>query len=77
MISMKFIRALLRFVLLMEMRVYDRWGALVFEQSPSQEVWDGRSKGVLLSQGVYVVSAKVTYIDGRVELLQGAVSLLR
>lgn len=60
-----------------EVRVYDRWGALVFEQSPDNEAWDGRCREQALPQGVYVVQAKVIYIDGREEVLKESVTLVR
>lgn len=36
------------------MKVYSRWGNLVFESSPDELVWDGKNEnGDLLSEGVY------------------------
>ncbi len=60
-----------------ELRIFNRWGALVFEQSSTQEAWDGRYKGKLLPPDVYIVSANVRYIDGRTEVLKGEVTLMR
>ncbi|MEM9848566.1 MAG: gliding motility-associated C-terminal domain-containing protein [Bacteroidota bacterium] len=34
-------------------RVYDRWGAMVFESTDSSIFWDGRARGKLLAEGIY------------------------
>lgn len=64
------------------MRVFDRWGDLVFERrafapNAPAEGWDGRYRGQLLNPGVYVWYAEVEYFDGVVELLRGDVTLFR
>jgi gliding motility-associated-like protein len=46
-------------------RIYDRWGTLVFEHNNFQVgdksgSWDGRYKGVLVSQGLYVYFAELS-----------------
>ncbi|MEL6866831.1 MAG: gliding motility-associated C-terminal domain-containing protein, partial [Bacteroidota bacterium] len=63
-------------------RIYDRWGALVFEQLNAQpnadnEGWDGRLKGELLRPGVFVYYAEIEFTDGLVELYKGDVTLMR
>ncbi len=62
-------------------RVFNRWGALVHEEGkvrPDQlEGWDGRYKGQRPNPGVYVYFVELTYIDGRVEVIKGDVTLLR
>jgi hypothetical protein len=64
------------------MRVFDRWGNLVFERrafapNAPAEGWDGRYRGQLLNPGVYVWYAEVEYFDGVVERLRGDVTLIR
>jgi gliding motility-associated-like protein len=64
------------------MRVYDRWGGLVFEgigRLPNLplEGWDGKVGGEVLNPGVFAWVAEVEYTDGLRETLFGDVSLVR
>ncbi|MFT4665503.1 MAG: hypothetical protein ACI8YQ_004287 [Polaribacter sp.] len=64
------------------LRVFNRWGALVFENidfhlDDEAHGWDGYFKGVKLNPGVLVYLAEVEWIDGRVELLKGDVTLMK
>ncbi len=63
-----------------DLRLYDRWGNLVYEQrnlapnAPSG--WDGRYKGRRLPPGVLVWACTVHTIDGREIPMSGDVTLL-
>jgi hypothetical protein len=66
------------------MRVYDRWGELLFQRekfSPNvdnlSEGWDGRYNGDFVNPGVYVYLAEVKFLDGRVLLYRGDVTVVR
>ena len=64
------------------MRVYDRWGSLLFEgwDLPvygAAQGWDGAYRGRAVVSGVYVWYAEVLYIDGHTELLKGDVQVIR
>ncbi|MDX2133148.1 MAG: gliding motility-associated C-terminal domain-containing protein [Saprospiraceae bacterium] len=63
-------------------RVYNRWGALVFEAlsfAPNDESmgWDGRENGVPAGPGVFVYYAEIEFIDGETEVFKGDVSIVR
>ncbi|MFK8105094.1 MAG: PKD domain-containing protein [Saprospiraceae bacterium] len=65
-------------------RIYDRWGATVFESKnfPPQEellenAWDGTFKGDLLPPDVFSYYAEIKYLDGETELVKGTVTLIR
>mgnify|MGYP005844308927 CR=1 FL=1 len=64
------------------MRVFDRWGSLIFEaenllpNSPEQG-WDGAYKGKMMDPGVYVYVIAVRYADGEIAIKSGDVTLLR
>ncbi len=65
-----------------EMQIFDRWGNLHFEQrnfmpGETSAGWSGRSKGEILSPGVYVYRVKVTYNNDESEHLHGTVTLVR
>ena len=62
--------------------VFDRWGEQLFEarnfqSGDADSAWDGTFKGEDLNPGVYVYWAEVVYVDGKVELYQGDVTLVR
>ena len=65
-----------------QLRIFDRWGALVYEQAvlkpndPAQG-WDGRFLGKLLNPGVFLFTAEAEYLDGRLERFSGEVILMR
>jgi len=64
------------------MRVYDRWGELVFREDNYQvdDViggWDGTFKGKQMQAGVYVFIAHLRQLDGKKLIKSGEVILIR
>ncbi len=64
------------------LRIYDRWGALVFEQTnlpPNDESrgWDGLIGGQRAAPGVYFWQAMVEYSSGAGELKKGDLTVIR
>ena len=60
-----------------QMIIYTRWGEMIWETNEVYVGWDGYLKsGELVSPGVYVYKAWVTYISGEKELLTGDVTFL-
>jgi gliding motility-associated-like protein len=62
-------------VLLLE--VYNRWGGLVFQSKGPDEAWDGRANGAPCHVGGYLFRAVVRLKDGKEQLVQGELQLLR
>lgn len=66
-----------------DFRIFGRFGDLVFERggefapNNADSGWDGRVGGQLAAIGVYVYTATVSFFDGRVETINGEVTLLR
>ena len=60
-----------------EMRIFNRWGQLLYTSFSSRDKWDGRYKGVLVEQDVYIWKAKLFGYDGTEYKKTGHVSLLR
>jgi gliding motility-associated-like protein len=65
-----------------KLRVFDRWGNLLFEGSnlplgQENAGWDGMFKGKLLGTGVYTYMAEVRFIDGEVILYEGDITIVR
>ncbi len=64
-------------------RVYDRFGAMMFEElnptinTGSVGTWDGTYKGSNVNTGVYVYMVEVEFLDNRKILYRGSVTLLR
>ena len=55
----------MRFVDDFRMRIFNRWGELVFESTDISLGWDGFYRGELSPQDVYVVQTWVRFIDGK------------
>ncbi|GEM_PF-5416607 len=63
-------------------KVYDRWGNLMYEANhfdPLDENfgWNGRYKGKLMDNGVFIYFAIVKFVDGTEEELKGDVTLTK
>ena len=65
-------------------RIFDRWGGLVYEQKDLQpdcfggtRIWDGTAKGKDANQGVYVYVMEVLFLDGFTLLYRGDVTIIR
>jgi hypothetical protein len=66
------------------MRIYDRWGGLMYERNeffPNNdnlaEGWDGRYNGDYVNPGVFIYLVEVTFLDGKVLLYRGDVTVVR
>jgi len=59
------------------MKIYDRWGELLFETSDKTEGWDGTYRDKLMNTGVYVYIISINLNDGSVETFNGNVALTR
>jgi gliding motility-associated-like protein len=61
----------------MSWRIYNRWGQLVFVSTNINFGWDGRFKGALQPQDVYVYTLSVQFTDGTKYSKKGDITLLR
>lgn len=69
-------------VMIESLRLFDRWGEVLFEGldiQPGDEArgWDGRFRQKRMSTGVYVYQARIRFIDGSVRVFNGDVTLMR
>ena len=60
-----------------EIRIFDRWGEIVFQSDHIQTTWDGTFKGVLCPIGVYYYELLTLDSNGKVSKAQGMVTLIR
>jgi len=68
--------------LVRSMRIFDRWGELLFENlnflpNDPQFGWSGHAKGQNVSPGVYVYVVEVAYANGETEVISGDVTVVR
>lgn len=59
------------------LRVFDRWGNLIFESKDVNVGWDGTYKGKMLAPGTYVYYLQATCSNGQAIMTQGNVALIR
>lgn len=66
------------------MRVYDRWGGLMYERNdfyPNPDVlaqgWDGRYNGDYVNPGVFIYVIEVSFLDDKVLTYRGDVTVVR
>lgn len=60
-----------------DMKIYNRWGELLFETKDQQTGWDGYYKGSLCKSDVYVYKLWVEFSDGKTLNKLGDVTLIR
>lgn len=64
-------------------QVFNRWGEKLFEnrnflpENQPAEGWDGRFRGDYVDPGVYVYAIEVKFLDGRVLLYRGDITVFR
>ena len=58
-------------------KVYNRWGNLVFEGRDASPAWDGRWQGQESPVGVYYYTAEIIYQNGAAEQKHGNVTIVR
>jgi len=58
------------------MRIYNRWGELIFESTNAAQHWDGSYKGKVVPQGVYVYQLSAHAITGQHASKKGTVTVV-
>jgi gliding motility-associated-like protein len=61
----------------LDLKIYNRWGQLVFETRSQEKGWDGTFNGEPQPIEAYAYVLSVTFIDGTAKLLKGNITLLR
>jgi hypothetical protein len=69
-------------VMVEQLRIYDRWGNLVFENSEfeinaPEEGWDGHFRGVLVNPAVFLYYSRVLMEDGSAKIYNGDLTVIR
>ena len=64
-------------IISLKMKIYNRWGELVYETDQLNDTWDGTYKGKPLPDGTYYFIITYQLINSRVETLKGNLTILR
>ncbi len=64
-------------IVIQSMKIWNRWGQLVFESKNSNEGWDGNKGGKPSPSDVYIYSIQIKMPDGKELKRKGDVTLLR
>ena len=60
-----------------DLKIFNRWGELIFQSNNQFDGWDGTYKGELQPPGVYVYNVFVTYLNDKREQKVGSITILR
>ena len=65
-----------------QFRIFDRWGANLFSATnfptnDPQYSWDGTHNGEEMNPGVYLFYAEIEFMDGRTEILNGDITIMK
>ena len=60
-----------------DIRIYDRWGELVYHGTDQYKGWDGKFQGHSVEEGVYVYKVDCEYYSTNVTKRKGIVTVLR
>lgn len=72
------LRAMPYHVTIDKLSIYNRWGALIYEQTTPDTCWDGSYLGKDAEQGVYIYTIQYTrWHDQQQQLSKGFVTLIR
>lgn len=61
------------------LKIFNRWGTLIFESDQSQNSWDGRAQGEIVHEGVYyyILEYQISCATDGVQVKRGNVEVVR
>ncbi len=59
------------------LKIFDRWGNLLFSSSDASLAWDGTANGKKLNEGVYAYMLEINFKEAPQELKSGNITLIR
>lgn len=62
---------------LVEFKVFNRWGTVLFRTNNPLEGWDGTFKHIIQPTGLYGYVIRIAYQEGVEETYKGTVTLIR
>lgn len=60
-----------------DFRVFNRWGTILYRSGDNQAAWDGKYKGKIQDPGVYGYLMKIGHADGSIVTYKGTIMLIR
>ena len=66
-----------QFIVNFEMKIFNRWGEMLFTTKDINQGWDGKFKGITQPEGTYAFIANITDLAGRKSTRSGSVVLLK
>ena len=60
-----------------DFRIFNRWGTILYRSGDNHAAWDGKYKGKMQETGVYGYLMKIGYADGSIVTYKGTVMLIR
>ncbi len=60
----------------LDLKVFNRWGELVFESDNQFNGWDGTYKGQLQTPAVFTYVANITFLNNKKIQKKGSITLL-
>lgn len=60
-----------------DLKIFNRWGELIFDSQNQWTGWDGTYKGVVQNPGAYSYHVVATYLNGKVREKKGTITILR
>ena len=61
----------------MNLKIFNRWGELVYKTNNAFSGWDGIFKGELQTPSVFTYTAKVTFLNDKKFEKNGSLTLVR
>ncbi|MDD2984534.1 MAG: gliding motility-associated C-terminal domain-containing protein [Crocinitomicaceae bacterium] len=61
----------------MDLKIYNRWGELVFETTEPKNSWNGMFRGEIMNPGTFVYTVKLNFLDGTSIRKGGNINLVR
>ncbi|MBX7109787.1 MAG: gliding motility-associated C-terminal domain-containing protein [Chitinophagales bacterium] len=61
----------------LEMKIFNRWGNLIFQSTSKDTGWDGNTDGLPAEAGVYIYWISLEFDNGKNELRKGNLTLVR
>lgn len=61
----------------LDMKIFNRWGEMVFESLDQQNGWNGMHKGEFVSTDSYYYTAKITFQDGTFINEKGSINVVK
>ena len=60
-----------------DLKIYDQWGTLIFEDVKVNPEWNGTFNGLTVQNGTYIYKVALTRQNGEAEAVTGIITLIK